>query len=436
MVLKILRKIRSNRILSDIRSQENLYRSMDETNISQSQLRLFNSLWSSIKLNVPYYREFSQQHSVASSFKSWQEFVHSLPIVEKMDYVQNSSGYMDSTVNADQWRATGGSTYQPVRVPSANSEIRIAAQNIWLGRYWLDIMPEDRAFLLWGHGQLFGKGISRQYNIFRRNVADWILGYVRGSAYELDRLSMQKIAHRLIESDAKYIIGFSGALEAFAQVNNTMSKEFKSLNLSYVIATGESFSSDEARLKVESVLSCPVVMEYGAVETGPLAYELSQGHYKVFWNRFYLEALPDNENPGLYKLLVTTLYPRKFPLVRYRMGDFISNPRTVKSSLVEFAKVVGREQEFLEFADGSKLHVQIVDSVLRHFDAIDRYQIVNRNNADPELQLVFHKNIDSPSLAAIKKSLVDGHSVMSNLVLKPTDSIKPSISGKQLRVLQ
>jgi phenylacetate-coenzyme A ligase PaaK-like adenylate-forming protein len=77
-----------------------------------------------------------------------------------------------------------------------------------------------------------------------------------------------------------------------------------------VIAAAEGFSAVRNKMIIEEAFGCQVFMEYGSMETGSIAQEISEGEYHVAWNNYFLEAVPTND--GDHKILVTALYPRWF----------------------------------------------------------------------------------------------------------------------------
>src|SRR5690606_32138355 len=107
------------------------------------------------------------------------------------------------------WRATGGTTAEPIRFPVFGSEERVAELDHWLGRMALGIDPADRLFLLWGHGHMFGTGLRGAWARARRTIGDRALGYTRWSAYRMSKADFGRALDALLRSGARYVIGYS-----------------------------------------------------------------------------------------------------------------------------------------------------------------------------------------------------------------------------------
>src|SRR5262249_52858916 len=148
---------------------------------------------------------------------------------------------------------------------------------------------------------------------------------------------------------------YSVALDRFARVNRAKADQFRKIGLKLVIATAEAFPSPDSRELIEEVLGGRVAMEYGSVETGPIAHEPPTGRYRVFWADYMLEGVESKSKPGCYEILVTSLHRRCMPLVRYRIGDLISEDPGGEGFNQEFDRVIGRCNDFVLLKDRSPL---------------------------------------------------------------------------------
>lgn len=433
-MIEYLRKLRNLRISSSIREDQHDYNVFTRDQIAQHQLRKLNEIWQVAYTHIDYYKQLQVRKSLPDQFRSLSEFTERLPILNKHELVELQESMLDSRYPADASRATSGSTFKPITIPSWKIESQVASNNIWIGRSWLELVPEDRLFLLWGHGQLFGDGIRRHFSLNIRKLKDWFLGYHRASAYQLDRKSLKQQGINLLRFRPSYILGFSAALERFAEVNADLKNEFSGLNLKYIIATGECFTSQSAKQNVQQIFGCPVVMEYGAVETGPIAYQTSSSKYSTFWKNFLVETQESADAPGFDELLVTCLFPRKLPLIRYRIGDLVSAPEKIDVSTLGFKEVLGRTQELVKFSNGDVKHIQVIDNVLRHFRFISRYRVENQLPNDPMLLVSLTENAPETALVEIKNGLENDQHELSKLVIHERQQLPLSVAGKQIRI--
>src|SRR5699024_10623444 len=136
---------------------------------------------------------------------------------------------------------------------------------------------------------------------------------------------LKKAGEQIIQFKPDYIIGYSKALQMLAKANMDRKKEFNRLNLKAVIGAAEGFDKDDDRDFISEVFGCPVGLEYASMETKLLAHTHPEGNYRVLWRDNLVECVDENGQPSENgRILVTTLYPRAFPLVRYELGDLIT----------------------------------------------------------------------------------------------------------------
>ena len=265
----------------------------------------------------PFARALKTTFELPDVFDSWEQFDRVVPVMDKRTLGSVLCRVdFSSTEEAIVWRATGGSIGESFRFPTYPHEHYAAGLDIWLGRGRLGIGSAERLFLLWGHAHLLGRGLEGTLNKVRRRVNDALLGYTRVSAYDLSRADLLAARRVLLSARPSYAVGYSSALDRFARVNTEHADAIADLGLKAVIATAEGFPAADSRERIGSTFGAPVFMEYGAVETGPLAYERLGGGFDVFYFRHRLSRR-GGIGPNAEEVLVTSLDVRAMPLMRY-----------------------------------------------------------------------------------------------------------------------
>lgn len=356
---------------------DELYRTgLSRRGIRDWQLRRFNELWKTIARESPHYRSLRTERGVSDQFDDWREFSEQLPIMTR-ESVRGCVDQMRTSLRpADYRRVTGGSTAEPIQLPAWRSEDRIAGLDSWRGRSWFGVDAADRLFLLWGHSHLLGEGIGGWFSGKWRALKDFGFGYRRCSAYDLSDPALHDAALALLNYNPDYVVGYSTALHRLAHVNQQLHEAFRRLRLKVVIATGESFPSSESSTLISRVFGCPVAMEYGAVETGVIAHQRRDGRFQVFWGNYFLEGIESDIWPGRYELLVTTLYPRLIPLIRYSIGDLaFPNPSAADFDQT-LERIVGRCNDGISIGEGAFIHSEAFSHVLRDVEDIQAFQVI------------------------------------------------------------
>lgn len=427
-----VRRLRALSIQSSLLDQTSFYKcGWAAEKIRDWQLDRFNEQWQKMRRCVPYFRE----QALPDSFASWQHLKQAIPFVDKRTLQDNVVAMTDSTRPPDQWRSTGGSTAEPVRIPVWNSERMYATRDMWYARKWFGVDPGDKLFLIWGHSHLLGSGISGRVNGLRRRLTDRALGYHRYSAYDLSEPAMRRAADELLRQRPKYLLSYSVALERFANVNKHRQSEFHQLDLKVAIATAESFTRDDSAQTIAGILGCPVVMEYGAVETGPIAHQRQDGKFSVFWGHYYIEGLESKDVPGTYEILVTSLYPRCIPLVRYKIGDLVSTAEGTAAINQEFDRVIGRCNDFIVLPNDDLVHSEAFSHALKEIPAIMAFQVVQSEGGKVTLAYIARQPLAPLELTDVRRRLVVINPQLESVLIERADFLEQTIAGKVLRVI-
>ncbi|MEO1102238.1 MAG: hypothetical protein AAFW98_00665 [Pseudomonadota bacterium] len=343
----------------------------------------------------------------------------------------------DSAMPGVTFRSTGGSTGEPFRFPVAPEEANHAALDIWLGRRRLGITPADPMFLLWGHAHLLGSGFRGAINKMRRQVSDRLLGYTRVSAYDLADEDLQLAGDRLIADKPFYAVGYSSALDRFARVNADRARDFATLNLKAVIATAEGFPRADSRAVIGATFGAPVAMEYGAVETGPLAYEdPATGNGFAVFHIHHRLTLRGGDGPAAGEVLVTSLTPRALPLMRYALGDLaVPGAITPDGGITQIARVIGRCNDVVTLPTGANIHSEAFTHCMRDMSGIAAYQVVAPQGDWPRLRYAAPHELPKDATQTVRRRLAVVDPALAEIALERVDSLPLSVAGKHRMVV-
>jgi phenylacetate-CoA ligase len=432
--MRIVRNRRARSLAPLIDQQSTFYsqkRSAKE--IQTWQLACFQENWTRVRKNVPYYAQLGDK--VPAKFDSWDQFKTTVPLIDRKEVQQHGSALADRSRPADFLRTTGGSTSEPVQLPAWNSELEYANADFWLARSWLGISPSDKLFLIWGHSHLLGSGLKGKLNGLRRTLKDALLGYYRFSAYDLSPQAMQRAGDALLDFRPAYVIGYSVALDAFAQANAERAEQLKKIGLKAVIATAEAFPTSDSRQRISEVLGSPVVMEYGAVESGPIAQETPGHRFQVFWKHWYIETIPSEHLAGAFDVLLTSLYPRCFPLIRYRTGDLISEDSNSSDFEQTFERVIGRCNDFIQVKTGALIHSEAFTHAVKECAFVMGFQVVQCANGDIRFNYVPAPRC-AVNEAEIRRRLTMIHPALGEVTLSSVQTIPQTIAGKTRAIVR
>ena len=422
-----VRRWRYRREIDDRRALHALG-SSDET-AGAIQLSRLNQEWARTIGASPYFARLCRDRRLPSRFDSLQQFVDEVPPTTRADVQTHGAEMRCRGRKADFFRTTGGSTAQPLQLPAWHSEIEETRPDMWLGRTWYGITPESSVFMLWGHSHLLGTGIAGWYRGNLRRISDFLLGYRRFSAYDLRPERLRLAADLLEREPPDYIIGYSVALDLFAQVNEDRAHQLRAVGVKVVIATSESFPSDDSAGRLEALFGCPVAMEYGAVETGLIAHTRPSGGFDGFWHTNLLDAAPTDRGQQLY---VTSLFPRCFPLIRYAIGDNVTLPTGAQVSGVgirQLAKIVGRCNDYVVLEGGAVAHSELFTHAIRTCSQVHAYQVV-QSSSGTFIRYVAAQPLPSTTVEEIRVRLGRIHPCLRTIHLERVEQLRQTIAGK------
>lgn len=431
--MNLLRAIRGARLARLARDEANFYgeaRWLQPGTIERWQLERLNARWLEWSGHVPWFREGVRAGRFPARFDSLAQFRSEAPMMDKTLVRSAGAALHDERRSADEWRATGGTTGEPVRFPVWREETAAAATSLWHARAWFGIAPQDRLFMIWGHGHQFGAGLAGQFRRRLRELKDRLLGYRRWSAYRIGDDDLRHAAAEMIAFRPRYVLGYSVALARFARANAASAADLQALSLKAVIATAEGFAEPRDRESVRAVFGAPLAMEYGAVETGPIAHEAPDGSLHVFWRNHYLEALPSAGQPGAAELLVTSLFPRALPLCRYRLGDLVRGAADAGGGLTRMAAVVGRCNDVIRIAGGQVVHSEAFTHVLRDSDAITAFQVTQDATGGVTICFESAQALAMEQERELRRRLELVHAELRDAQLRRVDRLPSTIAGK------
>ena len=431
-MIAALRHLRARRTSQRVAEQHDFYaRGGDLSTTLAWQLERFNELWRALRAGVPFFRELSSRRLLPERFGSWEEFSALMPTMSRADVRDAGDALYDTRHPIGQWRSTGGSTGEPLRFPVWNSEPAVAADDLWYARAGFNLSPADKLFLIWGHSHLLGDGMTGWFNARRRELKDWMLGYHRHSAYRLADADLRAACRNLFRFRPAYVLGYAAALDRFGRVNADRRDDLRRLGLKTVIATAESFPRSDSRELLADLFGCPLVMEYGAVETGPIAHQRPDGVYQVFWRHYFMEAVPFAAVPGASQILVTSLYPRCLPLVRYQLGDLLEMADDVPVSR-GFRAVVGRANDLVRMPGGGVFHSEALTHAVKELP-LGAFQ-VRQHDEGIALRYTAARPLSESELADVRLRLGRIAEELTSIPIEHVAELELTPAGKTRRV--
>jgi phenylacetate-CoA ligase len=304
-------------------------------------------------LHVPFYRQQFQKIGFHPDDLTSESVFAQLPVLEKEEIRERREQLIADGVDRRRLRAatTGGTTGQPLEIYQ-DARVPLSALT-WRMLNWWGVDVSDNSGYLY---RAVPKGLRRRLT----DIAMYPTRRVYIQAAEMDQPRMQGFYAALNRIRARYIIGYVGAIEAFADYLASSGLQVPSLR---AVWTTASPLPQAKRLYFQKTFGCPAYTQYGSVEVFILSAECAcQTGLHVFTDIRHVEAIgPDDRPAGVGQhgdLVVTDLTNYTFPLLRYRIGDrgrMLDQACTCGKPFPLMDYVTGRVSDLIRLPDGTSV---------------------------------------------------------------------------------
>jgi phenylacetate-CoA ligase len=152
------------------------------------------------------------------------------------------------------------------------------------------------------------------------------------------------------------------------------------------------------RPTIESAFSCPVYERYGSWDVGVIAHQCPEERgFHVAAESMIVEVVREDGHPAapgeLGEVLVTPLFNRATPLLRYRLGDLVEAPSGESCRcgrrLPLLGKLVGRSNDLLRTGDGRVIAPEAVSQQMsRLYPSVIQFQVRQRRDLTLDVHVV------------------------------------------------
>ncbi len=230
-----------------------------------------------------------------------------LPVITKEMLITRNEEFHSEQVNGKLFLCeTSGTSGQVLTFRRNESWDSFNRAAIFRGYSWFGVHPWDYNLYFWGYNF---KGAKK----LRLRMLDILVNRYRMFGYSEN--TIQKLVSKIRK--AVFIEGYSSMIYelACAAENHVMNTS----RLRLIKGTSEKIYPHYVQ-KTKEVFGKGMISEYGATETGIIAFECPYGNMHINMEGVFVETDADNE------ILVTNLHSWSFPVIRYRLGDAVIIP--------------------------------------------------------------------------------------------------------------
>lgn len=284
--------------------------------LNKYQFEKCKSLLISAYKNSPYYtRVFNEISFNPFEMKSISELKY-IPIIDKTTLIEYNNE-IQSKVKSNKliFSESSGTTGQPLGIYRSEEWDSGTRAAMFRGYSWYRVKPWQKNGYLWGYNIEPNKAKKIKF-------LDKLQNRFRLFSYSDEEIT--KFAKRM--KNAYYLSGYSSMIYEVAKKVNELGLSRQFPNLKMVKGTSEKIY-DSYQEEVEKAFGLKMISEYGAMESGIIAFECPEaGNMHIAMENVFVEEIEGS-------IVVTNLLSHSFPIIRYKLGDYINlAPKDFKCS--------------------------------------------------------------------------------------------------------
>ena len=295
----------------------------------------------------PFYKKFVGKAVV----NNWED----LPVLKKIDLQiplkeRLSEGFSKNNVYIN---STSGSSGEPIVFAKDKLFHALVWANISRRFSWYDI-DFNHSF----QARFYGMPLDFTSNLKLR-LKDFFSRRYRFTIFDLSDFGLMKIITLFSKKKFDYINGYTTNIVLMAKYLKKRKIVLKDIcpSLKVCIVTSEMLFEDD-KILLETQLGVPIVNEYGASELDIIAFENPEKEWIVNTETLFVEILDENDqvlpNGKEGRIIVTSLYNKAHPFLRYEVGDYgiLDEKSTPKKTILK--KLIGRTSDVALLPSGKK----------------------------------------------------------------------------------
>ncbi len=381
---------------------------------------------------VPFYKNFFSKTNINPEEISLNN-IDQLPIIDKSILRKFSINLTSTASNiAYEMAKTSGSTGTPLHFPKSLTSTAYQLAAMYRGHGWHGVEPGEKEARLWG---IPVDPLQR----LKTRLIDLALNRFREKKYNLDPDILCDFYRKLIRRKPDYLMGYASMVMQFAKFLRESNLDATQLKLKMVKCTSETIH-DEDYDTIKSIFGCQLVCEYGAAETGIIAFQCERGSIHIMSDCCIVEFLEPSEelnDKSLREVVVTNLYNTAMPIIRYKIGDLVI-PSTAKCNcgrnLPIINKIIGRESDIIRSRSGKSWHSIIIYYIMKGYESmyggVNQYKVIQNDISSLEFLIIPNQNFTDESKQYIISRCQKEFGREMSITVTPVNYIQREKSGK------
>ena len=263
----------------------------------------------------------------------------------------------------------------------------------------------------------------------------WLQNQVTITVEDLTDEWCKEALYNIKNKKVKVIVGYPSAISRLAIY---LERRNAVLPMDGIITVSEVLTSDMRQI-ISKSFECNPVSRYTTNEFGVLGIEdLSGDFFSLNQCNFLIEILClDSNQPvelgHIGRIVVTDLFNKSMPLIRYDTGD-LARPSEIRKGIVTKIEIIeGRRLAVIRNSKGEMISSFLINKSLIGLSNIIQYQFSQEHKLLYTLKLVVDGEVDERQITEIYKDILGSD---AQIVIDFIEDIPPQRSGKRPYILQ
>jgi len=397
------------------------------------RLNMLNQIIDYAWKHVAFYRIFWSDHGIKRRPLKSIEELQVYPILRKDVFIKNHVRIMsDNLINIKHIKkCSGGTTGKPINYLVDKEQWSLMQAFHWWGWSLAGYKIGDKV------GILAGGSLIQEATTLQTRARLFLERRLFLHAVNIDEVVARDYHHRLEKYGAKFLYGYPSYLYMFAMY--LKNEHLRLPSIKAVITTSE-ILLPKYRRTIEEVFKCSVYDDYGCNDGGVQSYECTK-HQGLHYND--LQSILDvngEENDNFGKLVITNLWNKSMPFVRYENGDIVELSKSLCDCMSPFPiikKVEGRTYDLIHFGNGQNLSGSTLVHIMGHVEANEKtnssileYQAVQTKKNVLELRIRTETILKSEAIKYINVVFYRYFKPEIELIIKVVGELEKTNSGK------
>ena len=253
-----------------------------------------------------------------------------------------------------------------------------------------------------------------KFGYYKERFKDFLAKRYRFPIFDLSDKVLEEILQKFQEKKFDYINGYTSSVVLFAKFLHSKNIILKNVcpTLKVCMVTSEMLFDDD-KILLEKYLGIPIVNEYGASELDLLAFQNPNSEWQVNSETLFIEILDENNQPvpkgTSGKVVVTSLYNKAHPFIRYEIGDIgvLDEKSTWKKPILK--QLIGRTNDVAILPSGKKspglTFYYVTKSIIEDDGNVKEFVIKQTKLDSFEIDYVSEKELTETQIDEIQKAI-------------------------------